>query len=265
MPVAFAIASYLLAGVVGVASLAGLLLPRLYAHEHPTWAAQGLGQDAVTLALVVPLLVAATRRARAGSVAAQLVWAGCLVYLAYSYALYALFVHFGPAFPLYVAALGLSCYLLVGWMLYAQRTDLARAFPEHTPVRLAGGVLVGLGLVFYGLWSREVVQALLSGRAPASATAIGFPVNPIHVLDMALLLPGLVLAGLALLRRRPLGYLMAAPLLVALTLLGVAILAMAVVMHQRGFPASGAMLVAIVASAGASLAVTVRLLLALRR
>lgn len=265
MSAAAAIASTLLAALVAVASLAGLLDPRVYALEHPNWAAQGVGQDAVNVALAVPLLLVATWRARRGSRGAWLVWLGVLIYLAYSYALYAFFVHFGPWFPVYVAALGLSFHLLLGGLLGTDRDALARAFAPRPPVRLTGGLLLALGAAFYALWGSEVAGALLAGTAPASASEIGFAVNPVHVLDMGLLLPATILAGGLLLRRRPLGYLLAAPLLVFLAVMGAAILAMVVVMMQRGFPPAVPVLVAIGLSTALSLVVLVAFLRGLAR
>lgn len=42
-------------------------------------------------------------RTNRGSSRAPLVWLGIAIYLAYSYLLYAMFVHFTPLFPVYVA------------------------------------------------------------------------------------------------------------------------------------------------------------------
>ena len=41
------------------------------------------------------------------------------------------------------------------------------------------------------LWLSELIPASLSGEVPKSVTDAGLWVNPIHVLDLAVLLPGL--------------------------------------------------------------------------
>jgi len=97
-------------------------------------------------------------------------------------------------------------------------------------------VLIGLSGVFYLLWGSDVVRSLLSRTAPQSAVDVGFPVNPVHVMDLALLLPGMALTGLLLRRRRPLGYFLAAPFLVCVITIGLAVMGMVAVMMLRGFP-----------------------------
>ena len=52
-----------------------------------------------------------------GSTRASLVTLGLLIYVVYSYILYAFFIHFGPWFLVYVAVLGLSTYALFGSVL----------------------------------------------------------------------------------------------------------------------------------------------------
>ena len=52
-----------------------------------------------------------------GSTRASLVTLGLLIYVVYSYILYAFFIHFGSWFLVYVAVLGLSTYALFGSVL----------------------------------------------------------------------------------------------------------------------------------------------------
>src|SRR5687767_13917567 len=110
MPRPFLWLSLLLAVLVAAASGAGILLEGTYAKESASWAAQGVGQDIVTLTLAVPLLIVSAIEASRGSKRALLVWTGVLVYLVYSYTLYAFFIHFNALFVVYTAALGLSFY-----------------------------------------------------------------------------------------------------------------------------------------------------------
>jgi hypothetical protein len=255
----------LLGGLAALASLGGALWPRIYAQETPIWAAQGVGQDWVTALLAVPLLLGAGHLARRGSLGALLVWAGVLIYLVYSYVLYAFFVHFGPLFLVYVAVLSLSFFLLCACVAQTDLTGVARAFSPRTPVRLTGAWLLGVAAVFLALWSGEIVGALARGSAPETAVAAGLPVNPVHVLDLALLLPGMALTGLLLRRRHPLGYFLAAPLLVVIVVLGVAILGMTLVMAERGFPTTLALLIGMVAFTAVGVVMLTRFLGGLRR
>jgi hypothetical protein len=257
--------SYILAALLAAASAAGILIERIYALEKPIWAAQGIGQDVVNLIIAVPVLVVSAHLARRGSLRALLVWIGALMYLAYSYVVYSFFVHFGPLFPLYIAILSLSFYLLVATILGADLDRVARAFSNDAPIRLTGNLLIGLSGVFYFLWGSDVARSLLAGAAPQSAIDVGFPVNPIHVMDMGLLLPGMALTGLLLRRKRPLGYFMAAPFLVCVITIGLAVMGMVALMILRGFPPAYPAIVAIGTSTILGLLVLHRYLRALGR
>ena len=84
------------------------------ARETPTWAAQGIGQDVANLFCIFPSMLIALPFAFRGSTRATLVSLGLLIYVVYSYILYAFLIHFGPWFPVYMAVLGLSAYALFG-------------------------------------------------------------------------------------------------------------------------------------------------------
>ena len=62
--------------------------------------------------------------------------------------------------------------------------------------------------------------------------------NPVHVLDLGLLLPALIITAILLWRRKLLGYFLALPLLVFSILTGIGILAIFVVMSMKGMSTS---------------------------
>ena len=70
-------------------------------------------KNIANLFCVFPAMLAALHFAFRGSARAGLVWLGLLIYVAYSYILYAFFVHFGPWFLVYVAVLGFLRWLFV--------------------------------------------------------------------------------------------------------------------------------------------------------
>ena len=217
--------------LMAVASWAGIFVEGVYAKEAPSWATQGVGQDIANLFVVCPVMIVSAWLAGRGSLRAVLVLVGALVYVVYSYVLYAFFVHFGPWFPVYVAALGCSFYALAGSVAHLIRDDLSPWFGARVMVRAPSVFLMIFGVMFALLWIGEIAPALVAGRAPESVTAARLPVNPVHVLDLALVLPGMMATSVMLWRRRPAGYLFAAPLLVFSAVMGVAIEAMAGVMY----------------------------------
>jgi hypothetical protein len=223
--------------LVLIASASGIFLKSVYARETPSWAIEAIGQDIVNLVAVVVLLIAAYF-VNNGSVKAFLVWSGVLLYLLYAYIIYAFDVHFNSLFLVYVAILGLSFYALVGSVMHMHLDRLQVSFSANTKARAVSVFLLVLGIVFYLLWLREDIPALLTGNIPPSVTAANLPTNPVHILDVGLYLPAMLITALLLWRRKLLGYLLAGPLLVFSILTGTAILVIFLVMSMKGMPTS---------------------------
>jgi hypothetical protein len=223
--------------LMAIASAAGALSSATYARETVSWAAQGAGQDIVNVLVAFPLLAFSALYVHLGFARAHLVWIGALMYTVYSYVLYAFFVHFGSWFLVYVAILGLSSYALAGAASSVEAAMLPAVFSRSAHVKGAAVLLMILGCGFTALWLAEVVPAIIGGHTPASVSASGFPVNPVHVLDLALFLPGAIATSVLLWQRRPLGLLFAVPILVFAAMMGIAIIAMTFVMRAKGLPA----------------------------
>ena len=83
--------SLLSAGLLAITAVAGLLFGTrgLYTPD-PARLPAFLGQDGMTLAVVLPLLLWSVWAARRGSLPGLLLWTAALFYVAYSYAYYAL-------------------------------------------------------------------------------------------------------------------------------------------------------------------------------
>jgi hypothetical protein len=91
-----------------------------------------------------------------------------------------------------------------------------------------------VAVLFGLLWLSEDVPALLAGSKPQSVVEMAIPTNPVHILDLAFFLPAAIATGVMLFRNRPLGYSVAAPIIVFLILTGVPILITPVVQAVRG-------------------------------
>lgn len=117
-------------------------------------------------------------------------------------------------------------------------SDLAASFSSNVKVKAVSVFLMIFGLAFFALWSSDIVQSLASGNVPKSVTDTGLPVNPVHVLDLGFILPGMVITSIMLWKRRPTGYLFAVPFLMFAAIMGIGIISMLVVMSRRGVPGS---------------------------
>ena len=217
--------------LVVVASVAGLADPRVYGQETQNWAIQAKGQDLGNLLAVIVLVAAAVWYGK-GSQRAGLVWLGSLLYLVYAFVVYAMAVHLNYLFLVYVAVLGLSAWAVIVHVNRVRGGNLQ--YPQGRRAKVAAWVIILVGVLFAGLWLSELVPALLSGRVPASVTEAGLWVNPIHVIDLSIVLPGFILAGVAALQRRDHGLFWLAPWLVFSALMGSSIVAAMVLMMMTG-------------------------------
>lgn len=198
-----------LAALAAISSYAGAFVPGTYARETPNWAAQAIGGDGVNLFVFVPALVLSATATLRGSRRFALLLGGVLLYSAYLFVTFSFAVHFGPWFLVYCAELGLTFYAFTGLLVAFRDADVRKWFSDRAPVRLAGSLLVLLALLFYWLWLSEDVPALVAGTVPRSITEAGLLTNPVHVLDLGIVLPALLAAAIALFRRRSFGYYLA--------------------------------------------------------
>ncbi len=243
--------TYPIAILMALAAGAGLFSGNLY-RDNPSLLAQAIGQDLVSLCVALPALVISAHFAGRGSLRARLVWFGLLVYVAYTYASYAFGIHWNPLFLVYIALLGSSTYALIAGLVTVDTAAVKAAFTVRTPTKAVSIFLLVIAGVFYLMWLSEAVPASLTGAVPQSVKEDGTPTNVIHVLDMGLLLPALVIGAVSLLRRQPLGYTLGAAFLVNLAFLASAVLSMAVFQARAGEPAPVPMLAVFIGLFGVS-------------
>lgn len=208
--------------LVITSSLFGLFDPNIYGEETRNWATQAKGQDIGNLLAVVVLMVSGYLYYK-GSYSAAMVWLGSLMYLIYAYIVYAMAVHLNGLFLVYVAALGLSVYAL----LFNINTLKCyfRKVPGALVRKLAGYTIMTIGVLFALLWLSELIPALITGKVPQSFVDAGLIVNPIHVIDLAVVLPGFILAGYLTLKNKLNGVFFVGPWLVFTALMAASIVA----------------------------------------
>lgn len=245
--------SLLLAAPLTAATLYGLLAEHAY-RTPADIAAQGRGQDLLTL-LTVPVLLWAAGRARAGSLRAHLLWIGLMLYYVYSYLMYALATPYNDAFLAYLAALALSGYGLLNGLV---RIDVHWVRPAFgwLPRRGLGGYLLAVGAGFAALELAPIVAAL-PGKVPAGSFAPGMP-NPVYALDLTLFLPLCITTAVLLLwRDHPASPVLAAIVLTKKATLGLAIVLMIVFQRADGITVNPVMTVIFAATTAVDLALLV--------
>lgn len=221
----------LIAVLVTFASLLGLFTSSPYVLETENWRLQAQGQDIGNLIGVV-VLVTSILLARKGSFRAYLVWLGTLFYLLYAYIIYAVAVHFNSLFLIYVSVLGLTLFTLIFVLAREQATFEAS---KVKAVKLASYTLIAIGVLFGLLWLSEIIPALISGDVPRSTQDAGLWVNPVYVIDLSTVVPGLLITGYLALKNKRTGKLFLAPWLVFSALMGSSIVAAMLLMLTKGY------------------------------
>jgi hypothetical protein len=229
-----------IAVLVAIAAGVGFFIEDLY-RDTPLNVAQAVGQDLVTLVVGLPVLVVSAILAVRGSSRAHLVWLGVLVYLVYTYAMYALAIQFNPLFLVYVALLGCSLYALIGGLATTDFAEIKARFARGIPVRAVSMFLAVVAVLFYFKWLSEDVPALLAGEVPQGVIDSEAPTDIAHVLDIAWILPAMALTAIWLWRGWALGYALAGILLSFLSLLVLAIMSMIVFEVLYGLAAAAGM------------------------
>lgn len=94
------------------------------------------------------------------------------------------------------------------------------AFSTRAPVRSVAAYLSIIAVIAATMWLTEEIGALLTGTIPASVTEFETPTNSVHVFDLGVVLPAMVVAAVMLLRGRTWGYVLAPMLLVKASTIG---------------------------------------------
>jgi hypothetical protein len=258
-------APFPIAILVAVAAATGIANPAIYARETASWAAQGLGQDWINLVVCAPALLAAGIVALRGSLRARVIVGGLLLYVAYSFVIYAFAMHFTALFLVYCTVLGSSAFAVVD-LVIALRAEAGDAwYADPAPIRITAATLLAIAAIFGALWLIQIVPALATGTDPVGLAEVGLAANPVHVLDLALVLPAMIVVGVALLRRRASGDILAPMVLTFAIAMAIAIGGMVAMMYRRGLALDAGPTIAMAIIAIWCLGVLIALLRHLRR
>jgi hypothetical protein len=151
--------------------------------------------DWVNLLLGLPILLISLRLAWRGKLLGLLFWPGALFFVVYNAIAYVFALPSGWPFLLYLLLLALAVYTLIGLVASIDAGAVQEHLAGKAPARLAGGVLVGLGVLF-----------LLRGIGVIAAADDALPRAELAVLAADFLtIPAWIIGGALLWRRQPLG------------------------------------------------------------
>jgi hypothetical protein len=194
--------SAVVAALMVVASSAGLFMDGVY-RDGP-WAREALrGGDLTTLLLVAPILACSLILSIRGSLPAQVTWIGALAYGIYNYAYYVFGAAINDIFLLHIALLTLSICATVLAVASMDVGAVAAAFRVGRAARWIGGFLVFVGAILGGLWVVLAIRFAVTGELMADIPADG--IHLVFAIDLSLLVPALVGAGVLMWRGSGIG------------------------------------------------------------
>jgi len=180
----------------------------LYQYDPASVAREGIIWDAINLFIGLPLFATATFLTMRNSLRGRLLLAGLLCYFFYVYLMYATMMAFNRLFLVYVAIFSLS---LVAFMFNLQDIDVSR-LPMQVSARFPRGLFTGysiaLSTALILLWSRLIVSIMIPNQFPAELA--GMNTLETQALDLGLIVPLALAAGILLWRRSAWGYFLTA-------------------------------------------------------
>lgn len=185
----------------------------LYRNDTVFAAGNNRGSDLTMLILGIPLLAASVMLYLRGSLLGRLLLLGTLgffLYVAASYALGA--VAYDEMFLAYVGLFAACLFAFVVAFSSFDAETLGRALPEGMPRRWPGGFMVASGAATFAIWIMEPVAALLAAESPESLETRTTLFTT--ALDIGVIVPAALVAGILILCRCPFGYVVAFSLLI---------------------------------------------------
>ena len=190
--------SFLIAILMTVSSLAGLRYPTLI---YPTdeLSRTFIPNDVVNIFIGLPILLGSMWMAWRGKLIGLLCWPGALFFVLYTYIAYIFAMPLNWAFLLHLALATLSLYTLIGLVASIDGKIVQQTLSGAVPERFAGGVLAGLGFLFFLRVIGVMVNALTSGILPTETELA------VNISDF-LTTPAWVIGGILLWQHKELGY-----------------------------------------------------------
>ena len=153
----------------------------------------------VNLFIGLPILIGSILLAWRGKLVGLLCWTGALFFVLYNYVAYTIAMPLNWAFLLHLALAILSLYTLIGLVASIDGKVVQQRLSGAVPEKFAGGVLVGLGILFFFRVIFVLVSSVISGIIPPETELA------VNISDF-LITPAWVIGGILLWRRKEFGY-----------------------------------------------------------
>lgn len=195
-----------------------------YRYDTPLGALSFRAGDLVTLFLAIPVLIVSFVLYRQGSLRGGLVLTGALAYFLYTYLSMGFGAMYNNLFLVYTLIFSASLFGLIVALAAFEVPALPAHFAETLPRRGIGVFLIVSGVILGLIWLvLSIIPALLQNKAAAEADY--YTTFMTGIVDIGIVAPALLIAGVLTLRRAPLGYLLASTMLIFTCILGASLTA----------------------------------------
>lgn len=205
----------------------------LYRYDTPLIAVGYRVGDAFTLIVGIPALLVSFWLYQRGSMRGRILLTGTLLFFLYTFGSLGIGAAYNNLFLVYILLTMLTFLGASGLLLSFDLQTFPTFFSDRVPRRGISLFLIISGVALFCIWLfLSILPALLSGGVPPEVESYTTIVT--FVLDMAIIAPVLVSAGVLLRRAEALGYLLASILLIFIDELGLSLLVMGIAQQLAG-------------------------------
>jgi hypothetical protein len=212
----FYASSILVTILMTVVSVSGLLFR---GHIYPTeeLVRSFVPNDVVNLLIGLPILLSSMWLTRRGNLIGLLFWAGSLFFVLYNYIAYIFALPLSWVFLIHLVLAILSVYSLIGLVASIDGASVKQHLKGAVPEKIGGGIIAGLGILFFLRAIGVIVNSL------ASKEFIAITELAVNIADF-FITPAWIIGGIQLLRRKELGYVAGLGLLFQASMLFIALI-----------------------------------------
>ena len=190
-----------------------------YRYDTPIGALSFKAGDLITLFLAIPILIISFVLYHQGSMRGGLLLTGALSYFLYTYISVGFGATYNNLFLIYILIFSASLFGLILALTSFDVQSMPTHFAKTLPHRGIGIFLVVSGVILSLIWIvLSILPALLQSKAPSEAYF--YTTFMTGIVDIGIVAPALLIAGILILRRAPLGYLLASTMLIFTSILG---------------------------------------------
>ncbi len=209
-------ATILIVILMAIVSVAGLV-NRAVIYPTDELVRTFVPNDVVNLFIGLPILLGSMWLSWRDKLIGLLCWPGALFFVLYNYIAYTFAMPFNWAFLSHLSLAMLSLYALISLVASIDGKVVQERLSGAVPEKFAGGVVAGLGLLFF-LRVIGVVVTALAGASILAETELAVNISDFFIV------PAWVIGGILLWRRKTLGYTTGLGLLFQATMLFIALI-----------------------------------------